>query len=808
MVKNILVVDNNPVHLKIVAGHLEQLGHNVVTAKDGLAALKKIESFTPEIAFIDLIMPYIGGDVLSRVLRSRPELKNLSIIVISGVAAEAEINCSRMGVDACIAKGPYVNLGKNIDHVLAQIENGSIQQSDQGIIGIEDIYKREATLELLHHKKHYEIILQNISDVLLELSSDGKIINVNDAAVDLLSTTKEQLFGKNFIDLFAEYDREEIAEIFSTAKDSGPQEIGADVPLLLNEHLITLQLLPVESNSHMTILAIAQDITESYQAQQALRESHSELKQIFNTAADGMVVIDLDHRIMRANKTLLDIIGTDQQVLGMDCFDFLHGECCNTANCPLVRIREGEERIEFEEEKTLPDGRTVSFLITATPFRDHDGNLLGIVEDFKDITKRKQAEVALKESEERFRDLFESSPNMIQNVTPDGNFLFVNPAWHSYLGYTPDELKDLTIRDIVHPDHLAACQDTFQGVLGGSKENNIETLFITKDGRELFVSGSASCKLEDGRPVYTRGIFRDITAQKRAEAQLEEILEEMEVIFDTSMVGILFMKGERLVSRINKRMAEIMGYSTNELLGRSVKNWHVSEENFIEFGQKHYARLAEDQVIHAEYPLKKRDGSVIWCLFSGKAIAPPDLSKGVIWIVDDISKRKIMEEKLKLLATTDKLTGAYNRRMFEEVMTKELHRARRHGEPLSLILFDIDHFKVVNDTYGHDAGDKVLQVITEITAANVRQMDYFARWGGEEFIILLPKTDLPQALEMADRLRVTIQSWGFDPAGEITVSLGVALLKENEDGPSLIKRADTALYMAKNNGRNRVETLG
>ncbi len=170
------------------------------------------------------------------------------------------------------------------------------------------------------------------------------------------------------------------------------------------------------------------------------------------------------------------------------------------------------------------------------------------------------------------------------------------------------------------------------------------------------------------------------------------------------------------------------------------------------------------------------------------------------WIVHNNQ----MTDTLQRFATTDDLTGAYNRRQFGEVIKYEIHRAVRYADTLSLIMFDLDHFKRINDTYGHNAGDEVLKTVADIVKDNIRVTDTFARVGGEEFTVLAPATGLEGAKVVADKLRKSIESHAFETVGTVTASLGVAEFERDEAIDALIKRADNALYEAKKHGRNRV----
>lgn len=156
-------------------------------------------------------------------------------------------------------------------------------------------------------------------------------------------------------------------------------------------------------------------------------------------------------------------------------------------------------------------------------------------------------------------------------------------------------------------------------------------------------------------------------------------------------------------------------------------------------------------------------------------------------------------------AVTDRLTGLFNRTILDNLVNIEYERAKRSGKPISIILFDIDHFKRINDTYGHDKGDYVLKTIADIVKRTLRKSDYIIRWGGEEFLVILPETDLKGAILVAEKIRQNVEYFDFKDIGKVTVSLGVAQIKTNENIDNAIKRADEALYLAKNRGRNRVE---
>ena len=168
-------------------------------------------------------------------------------------------------------------------------------------------------------------------------------------------------------------------------------------------------------------------------------------------------------------------------------------------------------------------------------------------------------------------------------------------------------------------------------------------------------------------------------------------------------------------------------------------------------------------------------------------------------------EREKMMEELRRLATTDNLTGVYNRMKLEQLLTAEVLRSRRYNRPLSVILIDVDLFKLVNDTFGHNVGDTVLKTIARILKENIRESDFIGRWGGEEFLIINPETEPEGSRAVAEKLREAVGDYCFEKVGQKTISLGIAGLQENEWEENMLQRADKALYRAKHNGRNRVE---
>jgi PAS domain S-box-containing protein len=183
-----------------------------------------------------------------------------------------------------------------------------------------------------------------------------------------------------------------------------------------------------------------------------------------------------------------------------------------------------------------------------------------------DIVERKQVEEKLKESEERYRDLFENANDLIQMVAPDGRFLYINRAWRETLGYNEGEVRNLSVFDIIHPDSQAHCLEIFQRVISGEKVDRVETAFATKDGKKVIVEGSVNCKFVNGKPVSTRGIFRDITERKRMEEELKKYRDHLEGLVEERTAELKKINEQLQREIAERKMAEGALHKVNQVL--------------------------------------------------------------------------------------------------------------------------------------------------------------------------------------------------------------------------------------------------
>jgi len=300
---------------------------------------------------------------------------------------------------------------------------------------------------------------------------------------------------------------------------------------------------------------------------------------------------------------------------------------------------------------------------------------------------------------------------------------------------------------------------------------------------------------------------------------------ELSQIFNNALVGLMYITGDRILVKGNQRLADIFGYKNpQEMVGMSMRKFHLSQERYVEFGKTNFEPLKEKEKFNIEYKLQRKDSSSIWCELSGKALdenTPANLSKGVLWTIKDISRRKKLEKKVKErtkeielkntqleeLAAKDHLTGLFNRSKLDEALENQFKHSKRYRTIFGAIMIDIDYFKQVNDDYGHQAGDTILQEFATLLKNASRETDIIGRWGGEEFLLIVENIDKDNLINLAQKLRMSVEEYKFSIVNHKTASFGVALYRSGEKINELIARADKALYQAKDSGRNCVNFL-
>ncbi len=522
---------------------------------------------------------------------------------------------------------------------------------------------------------------------------------------------------------------------------------------------------------------------------------------------DQVYVKDTEGRYLFNNAKHVEALGavSSEEVAGKSDFDFYPKELAERYRADEEEVvKSGQPLVCREEPSVDEDGNKTWHLSMKVPLRNGSGEIVGLVGMTRDVTERKRAEEKLRESEERYRTVVEQSMEGIWLFDPDTKqVLESNAAFQEMLGYSTEELQEMTNYDFVahsREDIDSAVQHILQERRGYFGERK----YRRKDGVVLDVEVSGTVIPYQGKEAVC-AVARDLTERKQAEEALKESEERFRSAFEDAPIGVALVDLDRSHLRVNRAFCEMLGYSEEELLEKS-----HSEIVHPDDREKSTDRIHEILEEGAEpYALERRylhaDGRVVWSLSNISLVRD---SRGepshFVCLHQDITERKELEERLRHQAFYDSLTELPNRALFLDRLEHALARTRRLGGPVAVLFVDLNHFKLINDSLGHDAGNAVLVEVAERLQSSVRPGDTVGRIFGDEFVVLLEApSGTEEAKRAAERIQERLQA-PFNVNGrEVFVgpSIGIALGESAEDEPEeVLRHADLAMYEAKSRG--------
>lgn len=561
------------------------------------------------------------------------------------------------------------------------------------------------------------------------------------------------------------------------------------------------------------------DISNRKKTESNINKQDERLELFFQQSSDGFFFMMLDEPVQwdksADNEALLDYILAHQKIThvnkamasqyGGKIEDFIG---LTPADFYKHDLRQGKKtwkkffdrgRIHVETQIRKFDGTPLYIEGDYICIYEDDGRISGNFGIQRDITERKNTEAALRQKSEEMERFFTVALDLLCIADVDGNFIRVNRAWERTLGFSIDELEGRSFFDFIHPDDLVSTKQFFSALTDQIPVLNFTNRCRTRDGDYRFIEWRS---FPSGKNVYAAA--RDITDRINYEFELNKLAERLTLATGSAGIGIWDWDIPENELIWDHQMYKLYGMdeaSTVHIYDSWKKAVHPEDREYIE--SLFIEGVKKLSVFNADFRVIWPCGNLHY--LEGHALVIRDDNGKAVRITGvsrDISASKKMEEALVTLSTTDPLTTAYNRRYLLHFLESEISRASRYNAVFSLIMFDIDHFKNVNDTFGHDAGDEVLKSIVLMMQRRIRKNDVLARWGGEEFIILLSGTGLENAKKFAEKLIVEVRELIFERSCGITASFGVTEHRLNETTDSMLKRVDELVYLAKSEGRD------
>lgn len=389
---------------------------------------------------------------------------------------------------------------------------------------------------------------------------------------------------------------------------------------------------------------------------------------------------------------------------------------------------------------------------------------------------------------------------------PPGAVTYVSENITEVLGYRPEELMDnrpYPYTRLLHPEDIPrVTREIDQNLQKGHKHFALAPYRVRRadQGYRWVYDSTTVERTPDSRLGTYRSHLFDITEQMEREAELKLLAAPFHV-----GQSIFITDAEGQILRVNTAFQRTTGFPPEACAERSPLQ-------LLRPACAHSTLLRE--ILRQTRAAGSWSGELWIHRCSGEALPVHATLSAIhdeagriehyVGVFYDISRQKALEKELERQAFYDQLTGIANRRHFESLLAQEIRRAERYGTPVCLALVDVDHFKTINDAYGHQAGDEILQGVVRTLQGRLREADVISRWGGEEFTILLPETQAEQAQRLAESLRAFVEATPLPTGGHVTVSLGLAQYRPGETAKDLLKRSDEALYRAKRHGRNCV----
>lgn len=716
-----------------------------------------------------------------------------------------------------------------------------------GII-TEDLRRSEASLA--EAQRMTQQLIESLPNPIFFKGTDGRYLGVNRAWEKFFGVARNTFIGKTVHDLYPN-NPEIAAHLHAMDQElwnrpgSQTYETSITTPGGRHDAIYCKATFTRADGGLAGLIGTIIDITERKELERRFRET-------FDQAAVGIVHTSLDGNYLQVNQKFCEMLGyREAELVGRAAANFAHPEDRDKSRQARQLMWEGKLDKFTEERRYLrKDGSVLWSNRTVSLARDASGAPLYFIRVIEDITGRK-------EIEERYRATFDNAPVGIMHTTVDGyRILSANRKLSEMLGYTQEELLGMTSTDVVHPDYRFSDRSKYNKPILSDELPSFtsERKFIRKDGSSLWVNRTVSLVRDAaGEPLYFIRIIEDITERKQTENRQAMEHAVTRVLADAATLSEAIFKIIQTVCQMMGwhygarwhwdegagvlRCVECWGLDTPEIqefmrtsVNSTLKPGPIEEglvrRTFILGKPVWMADVTRSQNAMTRAPMVARAG------LHGAFAFPLLLGSEVLGVMEffhhDVREPEVMliqtaqsignqigqyivrqqaEEAVKQAATRDALTGLPNRAMFNQRLGHAIDQAKRHTYRLAVMFIDLDRFKFINDTLGHEAGDELLRKVATRFNENLRTADTAARLGGDEFVVLIEQAPDPHYVGNLAQKLIALLNTGFmlsEREYHISASIGISTYPDDGDEPqTLLKNADIAMYRAKEEGRNR-----
>ncbi|HLP96973.1 MAG TPA: PAS domain S-box protein [Sideroxyarcus sp.] len=702
---------------------------------------------------------------------------------IHKVFEQGEVSVEAVLVAKDGKKMPYHFTGRRVEH-----------QGEPVLVGMGlDIGEQRESMRVTRMLlRRNRALMDNSMEGIHILDLDGNVLEANEGFCRMLGYTREEIEHLNVADWDKQFTLDELKariKAFIGKSDTFETVHCRKDGTLLNVEICATGV-EIEGNSYL--FATSRDITERKRTELALRRN----KQVLDTAMDGFWLTDLQGNIEAANEAYAQLSGyTVQELAGMHISQLEALERPEDTRSHIEKIMtEGRDR--FETKHRRKDGAVIDIEVSVT-LMPEDGKLFVFC---RDITERKKVEQVLR----RNKQVLETAMDGYWMTDAEGYLEEVNEAYAKMSGYSVQELVGMHIGQLEAGENEEEVRAHIDRIVARGYDR-FETRHRRKDGRVIDVEVTTTYMPEEQRFFV---FSHNITQRKHAEQELRVAAATFE-----THDAILITDAESNIIRVNRAFTEITGYSAAEVLGKNPRIMSSGRHD-RDFYLKLWQQLLSAGSWSGEIWDRRKNGEVYpkWMTISAVKDERHETVQYVA-IFSDITERKRIEEEIRSLAFYDPLTQLPNRRLFIERLRAALSASVRRRDYGAVLFLDMDNFKSLNDTLGHDFGDLMLIEVANRIKSCVREMDTVARLGGDEFVVLIEGVShdeqdaLRKVATVAEKIRESLaRPYKLkEHEHHSSPSIGITLYHDSEKSvDTLLKHADLAMYQAKNSGRNAV----
>lgn len=826
---HLLILDDDPNLRTVLSDILTTRDYHIHRASTGRDALKILESESIQVALIDLNLEDMKGTEVIRQIQIRsPETK--SILLTGHASKEAAIEA--------LNQGAYYFFQKpvNPEQLLLIVRNAvEVQRSEQ---------------RLRQSERKNRSVVSALPDCIMEINNKGELEYLQQPP-EKDRFLPEISVGQHLDDFLPGYLSQQIQEnVIQTLETDSLREFTFRLQGNGQTRHFEIRIAPAGES---TVLALVRDQTDQKNFQKQAEERRVYLELLFRAAPDAIITLDHRHRVTEWNRAAEEIFGYQEaDVIGKNLDRLILPEKSHfkeEAEELTRQVLEGQIVSPLETIRFRKDGSPVHVIVAGAPIHI-DGKLVGVVSTYTDITDRVEMEFALQESESRYRTFMDNFDGIVYRSGVGFDFEFIHGAVTEITGYTEQDFLSGEQRwfDLIHPEDREKIIDAQSIQQSPELSLDREYRLRKKGGDVIWVSEMLqSFRDLTGEEVYLQGVIRDISDQKSLQNILDwqlrvnrDVAELSHKIIESAPIGEVSELVMKKAQQLTGSTFGFVGYlnpETRDLISLAISDeiWEYYPMGSHDLVQEDFLDLW-DEVVGSKQPvlanqeeLKERspealpDDLQIHNLLSAPVLLDDQvvgfislLNSGTDYISRDLQLvmyladiyalalgRKETEQQLRYMATHDELTDLPNRVYFNASIREALAKTRGKDLRLALMLLDLNNFKQVNDTFGHDTGDQVLQETAQRLQSSLRTSDTIARWGGDEFVIVVESdTDYSGVEVVVEKvLQVFDEPITLNESEiQMDVSVGISLFPtDGQDVETLLRHADEAMYHAKAN---------